>query len=171
MTELEELRAENARLIEALKESAQHCLCERETPGFDYGEVHRKLGKPRMGARWMTPLDLISNRLTQSPRSLVWLEAFKGLENAVELALGAFEKNWAIDWHVLELSLDRARMLRSCVARCEIGDRPDGISGYRNDSMSSRRIKSFGGEVDGVVGDGGGAAGGAGGAGGEDGDV
>lgn len=46
--------------IETLKEAAEHCLCTRNTYGFDYAEIHDKLGKPKVGARWLTPSDLVN---------------------------------------------------------------------------------------------------------------
>lgn len=44
----------------ALNKCKEHCLCERNTEGFDYREAHRHLGKPKPGARWLTPWDLIT---------------------------------------------------------------------------------------------------------------
>jgi hypothetical protein len=65
--EIDTLGAENARLREALNQCGQHCLCTRNTPGFDYGEVHKKLGKPKIGARWLTPNDIIVVATKLSP--------------------------------------------------------------------------------------------------------
>lgn len=51
------------RLTNLLKEVQKHCLCSRNTVGFDYGETHPKLGKPRAGSRWLAPVDLINTRM------------------------------------------------------------------------------------------------------------
>lgn len=46
-------------MSEALEDIEKHCLCERfETKGFDYGELHLRLGKPGVGKRWITPSDV-----------------------------------------------------------------------------------------------------------------
>ncbi len=37
------------------------CLCTRGTKGFDYGEKHLTLGKPEMGARWLTPRSMLAD--------------------------------------------------------------------------------------------------------------
>lgn len=42
-----------------LERCKDHCLCDRSTRGFDYGEHHLQLGKPKPGARWLTPTDMI----------------------------------------------------------------------------------------------------------------
>lgn len=57
------LRAEHERLRMSLGEVKRHCLCTRNVKGFDYGEAHRILGKPRMGARWLVPADLVDQAL------------------------------------------------------------------------------------------------------------
>jgi hypothetical protein len=41
-----------------MQEAVKHCLCTRDTFGFDYREPHAKLGPPRLGSRWLTPTDL-----------------------------------------------------------------------------------------------------------------
>lgn len=48
---------------EALERQAEHCLCTRNTRGFDYGETHKKLGKPGIGKRWLTPSDIAKDAL------------------------------------------------------------------------------------------------------------
>lgn len=53
-------QAEIKILNTALQRIENSCLCERfKTDGFDYGEDHKKLGKPSSGCRWLTPLDII----------------------------------------------------------------------------------------------------------------
>ena len=42
-------------LEKALEHTKKFCLCERNTFGFDYGEVHPLSGKPGAGKRWLTP--------------------------------------------------------------------------------------------------------------------
>lgn len=42
----------------ALETMQKHCVCDRNIIGFDYGETHKNLGKPRAGARWLTPDDI-----------------------------------------------------------------------------------------------------------------
>jgi hypothetical protein len=49
---------ERDRYRAALEHCSEHCLCERNTYGFDYGETHPKLGKPKQGSRWLTPSDI-----------------------------------------------------------------------------------------------------------------
>ena len=62
--EIEALEARVGKLTELLKEVKTHCLCSRFEPvGFDYGETHAKLGKPKIGSRWLTPVDLIDTRM------------------------------------------------------------------------------------------------------------
>lgn len=56
LTEIQMLRG-------VLDEIKDHCVCERDTYGFDYHETHKKLGKPKSGARWLTPIDIIELRL------------------------------------------------------------------------------------------------------------
>lgn len=49
----------------ALELISNRCLCERGMqPGFDYGEVHPKIGKPGIGKRWLTPSDIAGEELT-----------------------------------------------------------------------------------------------------------
>jgi hypothetical protein len=51
-------RAECVSLLEQIREA---CLCSRFNPiGFDYGENHSNLGRPKPGSRWLTPRDLIA---------------------------------------------------------------------------------------------------------------
>lgn len=45
-------------LLKTIRQMSDSCLCSRNTVGFDYGEIHPKLGKPKAGARWLTPVDL-----------------------------------------------------------------------------------------------------------------
>lgn len=49
----------------ALIRCEKHCLCDRNTKGFDYGETHLALGKPGMGKRWLTPGNVASEALKQ----------------------------------------------------------------------------------------------------------
>jgi hypothetical protein len=42
-----------------LETSGRHCLCVRNTWGFDYCESHKILGKPGPGKRWLTPNDVL----------------------------------------------------------------------------------------------------------------
>lgn len=49
--------------LELLKMTTMHCVCTRNVKGFDYGEKHPILGKPRAGARWTVPNDFISDFL------------------------------------------------------------------------------------------------------------
>lgn len=46
------------KMVEVLKQIQDHCLCTRNTYGFDYGEKHPHLGKPAAGKRWLTPVDI-----------------------------------------------------------------------------------------------------------------
>ena len=46
-------------LVGLLDQCRDHCVCDRNVPGFDYGERHAKLGKPKAGARWFTPSDIV----------------------------------------------------------------------------------------------------------------
>jgi hypothetical protein len=58
-----ELTAKINQLEQLLNDAHKHCLCARfETKGFDYGEEHRTLGEPDLGARWLTPRDIIDIR-------------------------------------------------------------------------------------------------------------
>lgn len=45
-----------------IKDMSDHCLCERSTKGFDYHQIHSKMGKSKNG-RWLTPNDLLENRI------------------------------------------------------------------------------------------------------------
>lgn len=47
-------------LTETLDLVAKHCVCDRNVIGFDYHEMHPKLGVPGSGKRWLTPLDLVN---------------------------------------------------------------------------------------------------------------
>lgn len=49
----------------ALKHTEEFCLCTRNTKGFDYGEAHPEMGKPKIGARWLTPRDTAEKALAQ----------------------------------------------------------------------------------------------------------
>lgn len=42
-----------------LRQCERHCVCTRNTVGFDYGEIHKKLGKPGVGKRWWTVSDIV----------------------------------------------------------------------------------------------------------------
>lgn len=53
------LKAKLEKAKETIKKMDQHCLCQRfVTFGFDYGEIHERLGKPKAGARWHAPSDI-----------------------------------------------------------------------------------------------------------------
>ena len=52
-----------AELEEAMRDVKDVCLCKRSTKGFDYGEKHPHMGKARVGARWMTPIDIAEQAL------------------------------------------------------------------------------------------------------------
>lgn len=55
--------------ISALKHSKDFCLCRRvKTTGFDYSEEHPRMGKPKTGARWLTPFDLSHDALMRLPK-------------------------------------------------------------------------------------------------------
>jgi hypothetical protein len=41
---------------------SRHCICERNTYGFDYHETHPKLGR-LPASRFMTPNDLLDNSI------------------------------------------------------------------------------------------------------------
>lgn len=59
--DLEKLVLKYENLLEDINNA---CLCERfKTKGFDYGQKHRLLGPPDMGARWNTPKALIEGRI------------------------------------------------------------------------------------------------------------
>lgn len=59
LSHIEELERKLQIAVEALEKIQMHCVCHRFTTlGFDYDEIHEKLGKPKLGARWLTPLDL-----------------------------------------------------------------------------------------------------------------
>lgn len=45
-------------LVEALEKIEKHCICTRNVKGFDYGEKHPILGKAKIGARWLVPVDI-----------------------------------------------------------------------------------------------------------------
>lgn len=51
---------------EELEELKQVCICTRNTKGFDYGEKHLILGKPKVGSRWLIPNDRIKNVLNKA---------------------------------------------------------------------------------------------------------
>ena len=52
---LDERDKEIEKLKAGIKRMGEHCLCERNQNGFDYGETHERLGKAKVGARWLTP--------------------------------------------------------------------------------------------------------------------
>ncbi len=55
----EELLAEVKASRSCIQAMRKQCLCSRfTTKGFDYGEEHKHLGKPKQGSRWLTPTDL-----------------------------------------------------------------------------------------------------------------
>ena len=64
---LQAAEAECAGYRKALKLAGEHCICSRNTYGFDYSEEHIKLGKPKSGVRWLTPLDIIEKALEHKP--------------------------------------------------------------------------------------------------------
>jgi hypothetical protein len=53
-------------LRDACEHTHKFCLCDRNTKGFDYGESHRYMGKPKVGARWLTPDDVCSAALKET---------------------------------------------------------------------------------------------------------
>lgn len=63
---------------EALKHTNEFCLCKRNTYGFDYHEDHPVMGKPKGGARWLTPRDYIKNSLTKADQMLKKMNINKG---------------------------------------------------------------------------------------------
>ena len=56
-----EARLEGADKV--IEQVQNHCLCERNSYGFDYHEKHRKLGPPESGKRWLTPVDMVRTYL------------------------------------------------------------------------------------------------------------
>ena len=68
--EISALRARVAQLEGALGDVKKRCLCFRATYGFDYSEVHTKLGKPGAGKRWLTPSDLADHALSSPSPAL-----------------------------------------------------------------------------------------------------
>jgi len=52
------------------KDASDHCLCHRNIKGFDYSEEHPNLGKPAIGARWLTPRDIIKDLQSEVRRML-----------------------------------------------------------------------------------------------------
>lgn len=57
--------------MEALEEVNRHCVCDRfKTKGFDYGEAHPLMGKPKAGARWLTPQDIARAALASAGERL-----------------------------------------------------------------------------------------------------
>ena len=58
-------KSKSQRLLEALETAQKHCLCTRNTPGFDYHEEHKKLGMPKSGARWWTPSDVVKQAISE----------------------------------------------------------------------------------------------------------
>ena len=64
-------------LEKLLLQCERHCICTRNTKGFDYGETHKKLGKPKIGARWWTVTDIVKNAEIADTHAL----AAKGSEN------------------------------------------------------------------------------------------
>ncbi|MCB0415785.1 MAG: hypothetical protein KDD50_15715 [Bdellovibrionales bacterium] len=57
------LRSLITEMGKALELTQDHCLCNRNTYGFDYNETHRNLGKPEAGKRWLDPYDICANAL------------------------------------------------------------------------------------------------------------
>lgn len=54
------------KLEKMLIDIKESCLCERfKTKGFDYGEDHKRMGKPEFGARWVAPRERIFLMLTE----------------------------------------------------------------------------------------------------------
>lgn len=58
-------RDQAQKLKAALEKANEACLCTRNTIGFDYSETHRRMGKARVGARWLTPRDMIGIALRE----------------------------------------------------------------------------------------------------------
>ena len=54
--------------VPAMSTAQDHCLCTRNTYGFDYSEIHPHLGKPGPGKRWLTPNDVINDGLAKLPK-------------------------------------------------------------------------------------------------------
>ena len=68
--EIARLRERVGKLRAGLAGASKHCLCERFGPkGFDYGETHALLGRPKVGARWLTPPILIDAILAEDDRA------------------------------------------------------------------------------------------------------
>ena len=60
------------RVVKVAKGVMDSCLCRRfKTPGCDYNEEHKYLGKAKIGARWLTPRDALGLPLSE-------LEKLKG---------------------------------------------------------------------------------------------
>lgn len=53
-----------------LETISEHCICKRNTFGFDYHEDHLYLGKPKSGSRWLTPFDIIKSTLSSAAKKL-----------------------------------------------------------------------------------------------------
>lgn len=64
----EESEKRREKLRETLKHVEDFCLCDRNTVGFDYGELHPHMGKPKMGSRWLTPYDVAKEVLAQDKK-------------------------------------------------------------------------------------------------------
>lgn len=63
MSVIEEMRVD-------LETISKHCICKRNTFGFDYHEDHLYLGKPKSGSRWLTPFDIIKSTLSNVAKKL-----------------------------------------------------------------------------------------------------
>lgn len=63
--ENQKLRARIEQLREAVTYTSDFCLCNRNVDGFDYGDMHRHMGKPKPGSRWLTPCDFADRALAQ----------------------------------------------------------------------------------------------------------
>lgn len=68
-SELTKLRKRVEVLLDAVQFTRDYCVCERfKTKGFDYGEEHKRMGKPKEGARWITPQDKAKFALAESAK-------------------------------------------------------------------------------------------------------
>lgn len=62
---IEELEKKLAVAVHALEHTSDFCLCDRNTNGFDYSELHPHMGKPKPGARWLTPCVVAEEALSK----------------------------------------------------------------------------------------------------------
>jgi hypothetical protein len=64
---------------ESLETIQRHCICTRNTGGFDYGETHPILKKPGPGKRWLIAFD-IAEAVLKHDGGADLLEEFKALQ-------------------------------------------------------------------------------------------